>query len=266
MKTNLNLFILICFAIIFSNVNLLAEGPGFDSLFQEGVKAYQEKKYDAAKTAFKKALELNPSNVSTLTNLALVHHQLGEKGWAIALLKKAQNINPDFSTSSAALDFTTPQLEVKEIPHDIRFIDNIHNAIFSKYPAWIFSLSAGLFFFLFFWQLIKYLGHRRKSQDLETARPNLSPILILNGLIALVLVVTMIFKILDQQVLRATVVEPKLSVLSLPDDKAPSLFEIFQGLEVIVNQTQGTWTQVTYPGGMTGWVPQNSIFITNGGQ
>jgi SH3-like domain-containing protein len=71
-------------------------------------------------------------------------------------------------------------------------------------------------------------------------------------------------KLFDQAVPRATIVAKKIEARSAPDTAAAPLFDLFEGLEVIVRQSKNGWAQVAYPGGPIGWVPQNALFATVG--
>ena len=78
--------------------------PTFEAAFKDGVASYEAKQYQEARLAFGRALELNSESLNTLVNLGMTEFQLGEKGLAVALLRKAVTLDPNFSTSRAALD------------------------------------------------------------------------------------------------------------------------------------------------------------------
>jgi hypothetical protein len=124
--------------------------------------------------------------------------------------------------------------------------------------ALILFLSTG-------WSWLTHLGARRRALQNETVMPA-PPIL---PVIFSVLLVGGFFlwaaKTWDMSETRATIVVEKVSVLTAPTDQSASLFDLFEGLEVVVRQTHDNWMQVTYPGGMTGWIPKTSLFITQYG-
>jgi hypothetical protein len=60
------------------------------------------------------------------------------------------------------------------------------------------------------------------------------------------------------------VVSEKTTVYSAPNDKSAALFDLFAGLEVVLDQSNDQWVQVTYPGALTGWIPKSSVFQTSG--
>ena len=82
-------------------------------------------------------------------------------------------------------------------------------------------------------------------------------------------------KAYDQSVIRGTIISKQVPVLSSPDSSATQLFDLYEGLEVIVRQfsseksadaenngAKKDWVQVSYPGGSTGWIPRSSIVTT----
>jgi tetratricopeptide (TPR) repeat protein len=246
-----------------SSPSSVSSMANFQSSFQAGVKNYQEKKFDQAQVDFQQALEADPQNISALTNLALAQFQKGQKALAIALLRKATNLDPEFSTARVALNFILPQLEVKEIPHEILLSETLHRSLFSQFSIFAFSVVAALFVFAALWSLLQYLGGRRRALQQDQPMPAFSVLTLLFLVGAVVTFVLLGLKIVDQRATRATVIsEQKIDVLSLPDEKAPSLFELYPGLEVFVNQQQKDWSQVTYPGGPTGWIPAAALFTT----
>ena len=71
-------------------------------------------------------------------------------------------------------------------------------------------------------------------------------------------------KLVDLQIPRGTVIADKTSVYSAPDEKSVALFDLYGGLEVILDSQKDSWVQVTYPGGLTGWIPKTSMLQTSG--
>jgi hypothetical protein len=238
--------------------------PSFEKAFEAGVASYQAKKYDEARLAFSQALEKEPLNVQALTNLALVQFQLGQKGWAVALLRKAHNLNPDFSTPKASLDFILPQLDVKEIPHEIQMWETLRSHLIVPFTMTGFLALTALCFFATGWLWLQYFGRRREAIREEKILP---PFPTIPAFIALIFVASLtltIMKGIDQGIPRATVVSEKATVFSAPSDQSVALFDLFGGLEVVLKQSNDSWIQVTYPGAATGWVPKSSVFQTSG--
>ncbi len=249
------------------NANLAPETPAwpnFEKAFEAGVVAYQAKKYDEARLAFSHALQLEPLSVQTLTNLALVQFQLGQKGWAVALLRKAQNLDPDFSTPRASLDFILPQLDVKEIPHEIQLWETARENFIVPFTLNGFLALSALCLFATGWLWLHYVGRRREAFREDKSLPPFPVIPTLIALIFIAVLALTLMKVLDQSVPRGTVVNEKVTVFSAPNEQSVALFDLYAGLEVVLRQDSGDWVQVTYPGASTGWIPKSSVFQTSG--
>ncbi len=240
--------------------------PSFEKAFQAGVANYQSQKFEDARLAFTQAVEKEPKSVQALTNLALVQFQLGQKAWAVALLRKAHNLDPNFSTPKAALDFILPQLDVKEIPHEIQLWETIRSSFVVPYSLTGFLGMTALSLFAFGWLILKYFGQRREAFREEKALPSYPLIATLIGLVFLASLTVTTLKIWDGEIPRGTVVAEKVTVYSAPSDKSVALFDLFGGLEIIMNTADSDWVQVTYPGALTGWIPKSSVFQTSGRQ
>lgn len=254
---------LFIFVSLYLSINT-ANGLSFEDAFQQGIEAYRTEKFEDANQAFTKALEASGNNPSALTNLALTQYKLGNKPYAVALLRKALAIDPDLSTPRVAIEFILPQLEVKEIPHEIQTWELFRKTFLVDFPLSVFIILAAILLFASGWILITYFANRKRSIHQELPMP---PFPIVGFLISSLFVFClslMITKWIDSQTTRGTIILQKVAVLSAPDEKAAPLFDLYGGLEVVVEKNQDSWVQVTYPGALSGWVPKDSIFITTG--
>jgi hypothetical protein len=238
--------------------------PDFQKAFEAGVLAYQAHKYDEARLAFSAAAEKEPTNVEALTNLALVQFQLGQKGLAVGLLRKAQNLDPNFSTPKSALQFILPQMDVKEIPHEIQMWETFRSHFIVPFSLNSFLSVAAIAFFSSGWMLLSYFGRRREALRAEKSLPGFPMLASLACLIFVVMFTLSILKVIDGEMPRGTVIKDKVTVYSAPNDKSVPLFELFSGLEVVLNTADEQWVQVTYPGALTGWIPKANVLQTSG--
>jgi hypothetical protein len=238
--------------------------PNFEKAFEAGVANYQAKKYDEARLAFSQALEKDPANVQALTNLALVQFQLGKKPWAVALLRKAQALKPDFSTPKTSLEFILPQLDVKEIPHEIQMWESIRSSFIVPFTLNGYLGLTALCLFATGWLWLQYIGQRREAFRDEKSLPPFPLIPTLITVIFIGVLSLTLMKVIDQGIPRATIVNDKVTVFSAPNEQSVALFDLFGGLEVVLGQQNADWVQVTYPGALTGWVPKSSLFQTSG--
>jgi tetratricopeptide (TPR) repeat protein len=231
--------------------------------FQQGLKLYDEKKYAEAEASFRKALESHSESPTVLTDLALAEFQAGDKGWALAHLRRAVYLDPGFSTSNQALNFVRSQFEVHEIPHEILWTETWHEKLFSKTSFLLWSMLSALSLVAASSAWIRYFRLRRQAVMTESISPKLPWTGLLSLAICLSTIGLSLLQFLDDSTLRATVGPEKLEILAAPDEKAPMIFEVNAGAEMYVQNSEASWLQVTYPGGLTGWAPNSKMLVTN---
>jgi tetratricopeptide (TPR) repeat protein len=253
--------LLLCLIIGLSYECWAQDTPTFAQLFETGGKAYQSKDYNAAKTAFEQALKLEPHSEYALTNLALTEFQLGQRGRALGALRRALKVNPEFSTSRAALTFIEKQMPVKEIPHEIQWFERIRENFLNHFSLNIFLVMTALFLFSVGWLGLRYWSERKAAIEDQRALPKASFTWSLSLIGLVVFLGFTILKTVDGLHDRATIVLEKVPVKSAPDANSPDLFDVYEGLEVIVEQTRDSWAQITYPGALSGWIPKESLLL-----
>ncbi len=252
------------FLMILFGVFVFQKTQAQTSAFQTGLVNYQNKKYPEAQTSFQDALKDSPNDAAVLTNLGLTAYQLGQKSWAIAYFRRALTFDPSLPAPQQGLNFVFSQLEVKEIPHQIETYESIRDIFLL--PAWKYSyfwILAALVF-LFFWSLLRYLGQRKQSENEDLPYPPFPWIVVFSGFFSVIFLALALTKMYDLQIPRGTIIDDKVAVQSAPGEGQLSLFEIYGGFEVVIRSHSADWVQITYPGGLTGWIKKTSIYITSG--
>lgn len=245
-----------------ASANSQAAKSSGESHFRTGIEAYQKGDADEARAAFAQALQVSSENPNALYNLALIEQDLGRTGMAIALWRKALALNPGYQPARQALNWATDRLERKEIPHDTEIWETFRTSALVQFSLESFLLVTVLLLFLSGWLLLGYFGKRRQARLDEKPTPKPSFSVLLFSTLFVLFAGLSLSKTFDQQSLRATVIPKKIEVRSTPDPEGTVLFDLHEGLEVIVRDSMGEWRQVTYPGGPTGWVPKTAVFST----
>lgn len=236
----------------------------FEDYFSRGTKSYQEKKFDEAIFNFQKALDLHPESSTVMTDLGLSYFQVQKKGLSIAMLRRALFVDPSQSVAEAALTFVLSQLEVKEIPHQIETYERLRSNILNMASLNGFNLLSALLLFASGFLWLQYLGRRRKAFEAETAPPATPVIGLLLSLGLAFSICFTLLKIYDLSIPRATVIAGKVSAQTAPGEGQSGLFDLYEGFEVIIRNAANDWIQVSYPGGLTGWVKKDSLMVTSG--
>jgi hypothetical protein len=241
----------------------LASYSATSSPFLSGIESYRAKDFEASREFFIEAYKNNPQDPDTLYNLGLAEKELGLKGYALARWRQAQFMYPLFNKAKDAERLLIEELPVKVLPHSPLFSEQIRDSFLKYLPQWALNAVGSVFLFWALFSTFKYIGYRKRAflSEITPQLPGISLFvawLLVPGLLYLSY---QQFQIMNQT--RATIVTEKAAAYSLPDPESVQLFELFEGLEVIIKRTKDEWAQVSYPGGMTGWIKSDSYLTTN---
>ncbi len=217
--------------------------------FSNGLKSYQKQQYEQASVYFLKALQKSPHNSTVLYNLGLTELQRGNQGRALGYLRRAQYLDPYTSEIKKALDFINS-------PHNTTFT---LRDIFRKIPIDVLMGLFTLGLILMISTGLNYLHKRTQQTSFPIALFTFFCCTFIFGL-------ALGYKIKDQHTMRVTVIVPKAEAHSGPNKNQATLFEIKEGIEVLVHKKLHSWLQVTAPSGGTGWIHENTSIISWGKQ
>lgn len=233
-----------------------------EASFQDGLAAFQKGEFKQAHASFAEALKNDPNNPTHLFNLATTVQNEGQLGMALALWRKALVIRPDFPEAKNAVAWAEAQLDHKEIPHDVTLWQSVRRNILVDHSLNEFlGLSAALLL-IAGWLALRYLGLRRDALLNEKPLPPFPTVTLIVGLILVASLALTAAKAYDLSILRGTIVTKKIEARSAANESATPLFDLYEGLEVVVRQMTNDWVQITYRNTSTGWIPRSAIFTT----
>ena len=225
--------------------------------YAAGNKAYQQKDYKAAATAYEKALGLGLTSPEIEFNLGNACYKSGQNAAAILHYERALKLKPSdeeiqYNIRIASLKNTD---RIDAIP--VIFYKRWFNAVLSWFNerswSYLFLLLAYIFFFL----TVIYLTGRslRIRRFAFTA-----------GVIVMVFVVFTAWtasekKSLEYDNSEAIIMNTNVYVKSSPDEKGNDLFILHDGTKVNVLDELGPWKKIKIANGNTGWLPVSSITI-----
>ena len=246
------------FFILHLKTTMAITVPDTDVILGKGLKHYQQSQYIEAQNAFQSLLKSYPDSSSLLFNLGLIHYQLGRYGFAIGLWHKALDQNPYFIKATQAIEFAQKHIPTQTplSPWQERIKKWVLNYI--SWDICLFLTAVIGFFFL--WLKIKYLAIYNLALKKGHNRPAIPTNLIILGLLFALTVTITFIKTKDLMTLRAIIISPKVSAYVSPNQETASLFELSEGSDVIIKQTNNNWVQVSYLRGQTGWVQQKDVF------
>ena len=257
-------------SLLFAACSLtLAALPSFaadpEASFHAGVDAFQKKDFAKARTAFATASSEGETPL-LLFNIGLTEHRLGKNGLALGIWRKALALKPGYRDANNAVGWVQSKLERSELPHDVEPWEALRTAALVPVALEHYVLASALSLLFGGWLCLRYFGRRRSARLDEKPMPSFPYGTTFLGLLFLAFTFLSFAKALDSQTLRGTIVPKKVEAHSSPDSNSTALFELFEGLEVIIRRTEkigeSEWAQVTYPGGSTGWIPKSDVFTT----
>ena len=233
------------------------------TIFQQATEAYKSHKFDDARQLFTQFLSQTPSS-EAYYDLGLVEFDSKNLGPAVAFWRKAIELDPHNQLANDSLSLVQKRIEHPELNRQSDFYEVLRERVLNHAQIEYLFLLTAFIFAAASWLLLSYLGERKKSREQELAAP---PIPWVAGLLFCILTLSTLVsgaKLYDLNIPRATVLPNKIQVLSAPDPESTQLFELFEGVEVIVESSQGDYLQVTFPGGMTGWTLKKNLLLTSG--
>ncbi|MCM2280296.1 MAG: tetratricopeptide repeat protein [Bdellovibrionaceae bacterium] len=231
-------------------------------LYQDGGVAFRKEDWAAARAALEQSLAMDPDRPAAVYNLGLVEFRSGKKGLGIALWRKALAMSPGFAPAEAALAWANNQIP-RSMNLDPGVWENFRDAVLVRISL-IEILSIALMVFAFsVYLFLRYVGARRRAVLDERPTPPFPTVAWFFALLLICAIALSAAKTYDLMIDRATVLTARVPARTTPDAEATTLFDLFEGAEVIVRQSQGDWWQISVPGGLTGWVQKDALFFSS---
>ena len=235
-----------------------------EELFAQGTQLYQNQRYVEASDKFKDLASRHSSHAAIFFNWGLSEYQAGRRGLGVALWRRALTLRPGYRPPREALTVATRQMQLREFD-DSQLLERVRHTILVRFSLDQLLGATCVLLAASGWLLLTYVGRRRRALNTEQPLP---PFPWIGGALTflfLILASVSLLKGYEQTVPRATAVTVT-AVRSAPSDASSILFELREGADVILRQAKKGWTQIRYPGGMSGWVPNEALFQTSGMQ
>lgn len=240
--------------------------PNHTEEFSRAVQSFKAGELEVAKQRFLALEGAMPGNPATLLNLGLIAMKQRRPGAAIGLWRKGLSENPTHSALSNAVQWGRTRLQKPDVAQDFDAWESYRSTILLQASPTAVVTASAVFLLIAGWLWLRWWGLRRRAYEEETAGPTTPLAAIFITIFFAFLFTVSITLFIDRMDIRATVIKPKVAVLSAPDLEATVLFEIFEGLEVLVRDVRmvgsDKWRRITFPGGLTGWVREDDVFST----
>lgn len=235
-----------------------------DDSYQKGLRFYQEQNFTEAQTQFTDVLAKEPDNKFALYNWGLASYKLSQRGRAVAAWRRALTLDPNYTPAERALNFAATEMPNDVFDHGTSNWEALRaNVLNQAQLDRFFGLSVLLILFTSYLG-VRYFGARHRAFRDELPLPPFPTIALLFAVLLVISLGLTGAKLVAESEMRATITEPGVIVRSGPNEADNNLLELIEGTEVIVRMKVKDWLQVTYPGGITGWIPSRSAFVTSG--
>lgn len=229
------------------------------------LKSYQDQDFEGAKNSLDSQLQNHSNDSVLLYNLGLVEYKLGKVGLALAYWRKALYINPSLSLAKEALDFAMSQSQQPPMVSESSTWGWIYSKIISLLSFHIVFPIFLILFLLTTRGFSKHLGERKKALLNDDPLPQMSINMLLCSFLTVVFLVLASVLFYDLNLTKATITKAtSASVRLSPSVESGSIYEIPEGTQVIIRDTQNGWYKIEDPLGRSGWADQNELFITTG--
>lgn len=245
----------VCLLLLFVYSNAFAQNNS--ELFKQANELYRNEKYVEAIGLYERIEASGLVSSELYYNLGNSYYKINKVAPSIYNLEKALLLNPQNSDAANNLVFANRMAidAIEELPKS--FFQNLEENIIQQlsFDQWAYvAVAASILtclFFLFFY--FSYIPARKRTYFV---------ISILSSLI-FIFSLFFTFKQFDTSIstIEAIVFDEKTSVKDAPLASGQEVFEIHEGLKVMVLDEVDVWKKIKLSDGKTGWVLAESLKI-----
>ncbi len=232
--------------------------------FQSGTRLYQDAKYQEAAEIFQSLYNSRAETPSLLFNWGLASYKLQKKGLALGLWRRALYLDPDLSSARRAIDYLDGELPREVMSPDTQGFEYLHQKVLNRFTINKLLALNLVLFLVAGYLILRFFIARNRSITNELPLPPTPSTAIFILVLFLACTFLVVSKIVVVNEVRATVTTSTATLRTGPSMEDNTLYELLEGLEVIVENIENTWVQVTLPDGLSGWVPAENLFQHTG--
>jgi len=239
-------------------MSLTISAQNAKSLFNQANEAYKKGNYQAAITAYEKALQTDSIAPELYFNLGNAYYKLNRIAPSIYYYEKALKLNPDDEDVRYNLQLANQMKldKIDQVPQNIlaRFKTKMNRLFAFDTWAWlsIFSAFSGLLVFIIF----------LFTKNTNTKRVTF----VLMWLSLFLMIFTWYNAELGQKrsaVKYAIIFTPKVDLMTEPNLTSDVVSSLHEGAKVQLLKTDGNWDLIKLADGKKAWVPQSDIKVIN---
>jgi len=229
-----------------------AQSESVRGLFDVGMSAYEDGNYEAAVEAFTEILATGVDDPIVHYNLANSWFKTGRLGYAVYHYRRAHALAPRDEDVAANLEYARflalDRLEAEGAKTDLKvegWIDRItpEEAYRVSTLLWVLAGTVGIF-----WQLARGNGLQWRRF-----------FVVVLGVWAVSFAGAWTVEQRTTASEEAVVLPPEAEVKNGPGVSFDTAFVLHEGAEVVVEGERGSWTEISLPGDLRGWISSDSI-------
>jgi len=230
----------------------LLQGVSADDLSQQAETAYAKGDFQVAAKFYQQMIDSGVQNSDVYFNLGNAYYQLHDLGRSLLNYRRAEQLTP----RDEDLHLNIARVRAQRVDAPNNYVA-IGDQIAQWERGWLSSSESGIVISILWWGfcgfLVAYLLLKRWRQWTWWGAVMSCIIFVFIGAVSAVRVVV------DSTYQPAIVISPVTSVLTGPDAKYMSIFELHAAGEVRIMERRAGWVRVQLPDLQEGWVEADAI-------
>jgi len=253
----------IIFVLLFWIPNLSASSLPADD-FLAGLQQLQEKNYSHAAELFQKEYAAGKSFPALYYNWGHAAYYQRQLGLAVGLWRRALYMDPELSAANQALAYIAGELPRDIAANQLSGWRGFQVHVLDRVGIEKLLAASWLLFVITGFLLIRFWAAYVKALRAETPKPKTPTIAVALAIMFLTSAMLSVAKGVSLFESRATVVSKEVALRTGPNENDNVIFDLFEGLDVSIQQVQNSWALVTIGSGASGWVPTTALFQHTG--
>ncbi len=225
------------------------------ALYNQGNQFYAQARYEQAQAAYESVLAAGVHNADLYYNLGNAYLKAGKLGPAIHSYRLGLKLRPRDQDLRHNIAFARIQIKGKLPEVKQNMPSRIGTRILYEFSLNELTLILSGFYFLLFLGALIWIIHPRNWLK------RLSFYLLLAGAAGFTLCSPFFAGKLYQDLLceQAIVMEEKVNAYSGPGELNARLFDLYEGMDIVVRQRDDGWSRIELKNGLSGWIPESSF-------
>jgi tetratricopeptide (TPR) repeat protein len=247
-------FLLPCLLLALLAIGLAAAAEGPQTLFDQAGAAYREGRYDEAAKEYGSILDQGIEDPRVHYNLANAYFKLGKLGPAILQYERTLRLDPSDDEARDNLALARGLLRDKVSEPEMQYPVRVLKETLETVPQGAIAAA-----FLVFWIAAWGIAGLVPVTASWVRRRLLGYGALALGLVAITFGAALLYQMRQTTAGIGIVMADRVDVRSGPGEENTVLFTVHEGTRMELRHSLETWTQVSLPNGLSGWIPASAV-------